>query len=112
LRGLIASVVLGYRRGAFVYQYEPQYGELILYNLISRGFGLDQYYVAFQALQAFNNQVAVDQAIDLANEAQKLYEELLPTLGSDFLSQFDELELLLFYLQALDNNIEPSLEQF
>jgi hypothetical protein len=41
-----------------------------------------------------------------------LYEELLPTLGYDFLSQFNEVELLSFLLQARDFNIDLSLEQF
>jgi hypothetical protein len=41
-----------------------------------------------------------------------LYAQLLPTLGYDFLSQFDVLGLLLFYLQAVDCNIEFSLESF
>lgn len=40
-----------------------------------------------------------------------IYAELLPTLGCDFLSQFGENELLSFYLQCLDYNIEISLEK-
>jgi hypothetical protein len=38
------------------------------------------------------------QAISIAHiEAQLLYAQLLPTLGYDFLSQFDDLELLSFF---------------
>jgi hypothetical protein len=41
-----------------------------------------------------------------------LYAQLLPNLGYDFLSQFDELELLLFFWQARDCNFDLSLELF
>lgn len=54
---------------------------------------------------------AVAQTLSLAKtEAQMLYAQLLPTLGYDFLTQFDELELLSFFLQARDCNIDLSLE--
>jgi len=108
LRSLIASVVLGYVNGAFFQQSEAQNAEFILYNFIPFGIALDKIYVAFQA---FNNPVAVAQTLSLAQtEAQMLYAQLLPTLGYDFLSQFDELELLSFFLQARDCNIDLSLE--
>lgn len=108
MRSLIASVVLGYVNGAFFQQSEAQNAEFILYNFIPFGIALDKIYVAFQA---FNNPVAVAQTLSLAQtEAQMLYAQLLPTLGYDFLSQFDELELLSFFLQARDCNIDLSLE--
>jgi hypothetical protein len=90
----------------FFHQYDPQNAEFILYNLIPFGIALDNFYVA---LQAFNNPVA--QSLSLAQtEPQMLYAQLLPTLGYDFLSQFDELELLSLFLQARDCNIDLSLE--
>ena len=110
MRPIIASVVLGYVIGAFFHQYDPKNAELILYKLIQFGIAIDKFYVAFQA---FNNSFAVAQTLRLAQtEAQMLYAQLLPTLGYDFLSQFDELELISFYLQCLEFNIEISLENF
>jgi hypothetical protein len=82
MRSIIASVVLGYVIGAFFHQYDPQNAEFILYNLIPFGIALDNFYVAFQA---FNNPVAVAQALILPQtEAQMLYAQLLPTLGYEF----------------------------
>jgi len=67
----------------------------ILYKIIPFGISLDNSYVAFQA---FKSLLATDQTLSLAHtEAQMLYAQLLPNLAYDFLSQFDELELLLFF---------------
>jgi hypothetical protein len=55
---------------------------------------------------------AVQALNDLKIAAKLLYAELLPTLGYDFLSQFDDCDLLEFYLQCIGNNIELILEQF
>ena len=69
---------------------------------------MDRFYVA---LQAYNNTVAMTQALSLAQtEAQLLYAQLLPTPGYDFLSQFNEPELLSLFLQAKDCYIDLSLE--
>jgi len=109
----IACVLLGYMIGCLSYQSDPQVADFIFYKLLPFGISLDRSYVAFQAYQAFKVQLTADQPlILLQTEAQMVYAELLPTLGYDFLSQFDDLELLSFYLQAIDNNIELSLEAF
>ena len=111
------SVVLGYMLGVFFYQYDLRNADFILYNLMPFGISLDTLYLTFQV---FNNPeaeaVAVSQSLTLAQcEAQRLYTQLLPTLGYDFLSQYIELEpeLLLFYnLQCVDFNIDLDLELF
>jgi hypothetical protein len=109
MRSIIASIVLGYMNGACFYQYDPQIGDFILYNLIPFGIGLDKSYVAYQAL---NNTVAVAPILSPAQTAYEMvHADLLPTLGSEFVSQFDKTQLLSFYFQPIEFNIELFLEQ-
>jgi hypothetical protein len=93
-----------------VHPYDSAIADFNFYILIPLGISVYNFYVAFQA---FNNPVAVAQTLNLTQtEAQLLYAQLLPSLGYDFLSQFNEVELLSFYLQTIDFNIELSLVQF
>ena len=70
---------------------------------------IDKLYLAWEL---YNNPVAICKTRSLVKTAAELYAELLSSLGYDFLSQFEDLELILFYLQAQDYNLVLSLEQF
>jgi len=106
----IARVALGYMVATFCYKYDPQFGDCFFYPAVLAGITRDNAYVAFQE---FNNPFAVCPTLSLAQiEAQRLYTELLPSLGYDFLSQFDDVELLTLYSQRVDNNIEICLDNF
>jgi hypothetical protein len=105
--------------GFFCYHYDSRVAEFIMYDLVPFWIYLDKAYIAFQSYHAFKVQQALDLAPSLALiaphiEAQRMYAELLPIVGYDFLSQFDELdlELLKFYLQAIDTNIYLSFNSF
>lgn len=91
--------------------------ELILYRIIPTIISFDKAYVGLQNYWALNAQLLSDAQIQLHqlqldNVYAELYAELLPTLGYDFLAQFDKMELIEFYWQCLDFNIEISLENF
>jgi hypothetical protein len=109
MKQIIKYVVLGYTIGVCLHHYNPPAADLNLMVLIPYAIDLDNLYVA---LQAFNNPVPLAPAFSLIKETQAVYAELLPILGYDFLSQFEEVQLIEFYLQAIDFNIELSLEQF
>jgi len=110
MRNIIKLIVLGYTIGVCLHHYNPQVADWILMVLIPNAISLDNAYVAWQTL---NNPVAVASHLTLIQiESQSLYAQLLPTLGYDFVSQFDEVGLLSLYLQQTYFNIELSLEQF
>jgi len=108
MRGLLAFVFIGYMIGSLSYQYDPQVADFLFYKLVPLAISLDSFYVGFQGLNA--HITAAQHIAAIHGEAQILYAELLPILGSYFLSKFNDLELISFYRQAIDNNIELSLE--
>lgn len=108
IRGLLRTAIIGYIMGHYFYQYDPQLSGFILHALHAF-IHIDKFYAAYQNYQAsLNVELLLDTTLQI--EAPRVYSELLPTLGYDFLSQFNEEELLLFYLQANEYNIELSLE--
>jgi len=107
MRKVIKCVVIGYMVAAYCYQFDPYLGDFILYSVIPFGVSLDKVYIILQELKNF---LVVTPTLTLPPiEAQMLYAELLLSLGYDFLSQFDELELLTLYLHWVYNNIMVSL---
>jgi hypothetical protein len=113
MRGYIAFLLVGYITGSFVYEYDAQTAAFILYKVIPFCLSLDKAYVGYQAYLEFLTQQTVTLAqTDAHILYADLYAALLPTLGYDFLAQFNENELISFYLQALDFNTDLSLELF
>lgn len=113
MRGVLSLVLLGYMIGFFCYQQNPAVADFNMYDAIPFAISLDNMYMVLQKLKLL--QTAAQALSDVKNAVQlyaEVYAELLPTLGYDFLSQFDERELLAFYSQCINNNIEFSLEQF
>lgn len=108
MRGLLGCVLIGYIIGSLTYQYDTQYADHLFFKVVPLIVSIDNLYVAFQA---FNTHMSAAQHLAAIHaEAQTLYNQLLPILGSEFLSKFTDLELISFYRQAIDNNIELSLE--
>ena len=109
-------VVIGYMNGCCFYQYDPKVAEFILYQLIPTVISLDNFYVGLQNYWAWKAQPQqlsdVPNLILLHTAYAQLYADLLPTLGYDFLSQFDEKQLISFYWQCVLFNIDISLENF
>lgn len=81
--------------GHYGYQYDPLLS-LIIVNALHVWIHVDNSYIAYQTYQAsLNVDLLQDTALHI--EAQRIYAELLPTLGYDFLSQFNDEDLILFY---------------
>ena len=112
MRNIIASVFIGYMVGCFCYEYDPQMAEWILYSIIPTIISFDKAYVGLQNYWALKAQHLSDAQflLQLGILYAELYAKLLPTLGYDFLAQFDKRELIEFYLQCLEFNTEISLE--
>jgi hypothetical protein len=114
----LLGISLGFMLGGTIYQGNLQMGELIL-NTMALGSKIEEAYYAIQALSSFTT-VAPDLVVNivppldqkLAEAYTLLYNDLLPALGYDFLSQFDEIGLILFYIKAIHYNIDISLESF
>lgn len=108
IRGFLSLVLLGYMLGYASCQFDTQFASFIMYKLIPFSISLDNVYVGLQSLSVHFSTASTMSLVQ--TDAQVIYAELLPSLGYDFLNQFDDFELLLFYLHAIDNNIELSLE--
>jgi hypothetical protein len=88
--------------------------ELILYRIIPTIISFDKAYVGLQNYWALKALLLSDgqTLLQLETVYAELYAQLLPILGSYFLAKFDKCELIEFYLQCQEFNIEISLENF
>ena len=116
MRYTIWYIIIGYSLGIIFHQFEPQTAEFIFYKGLPFAYLLENTYHLFESYLDIKSYFATSPAftvdhILLQMVYADIYAELLPTLGCDFLSQFGENELLSFYLQCLDYNIEISLEK-
>lgn len=113
MRVFLSCVLIGYMLGFLSYQYDLIVADWIFYKLIPAAVSLDNAYVAFQSLKLYfssHQSLLQSEAPTLHSVGQNAYAQLLPILGYDFLAQFYDLELLSYYLQSLDNNLNLSLD--
>jgi hypothetical protein len=114
IRYYCGFLILGFVAGVGFQQMDPQMAELIITKLIPFGVGLDSAYVLYQIYPFMWEECyrGMDPYFILMThtQAQQVYAELLPILGSDFLGQFNDVSLVAFYSNCKAHNVAFSLD--
>ena len=107
-------LILSFVAGVGLQQFDPQMAEFIITKLIPFGVGLDSAYVLYQIYPYMWEECyrGMDPYSILMThtQAQQIYAELLPILGSDFLGKFNDVSLVALYSHCKAHNVAVSLE--